>query len=70
MPFYEYRCRKCNHQFELMQKMEEQGRAHCPECGSGEVEKLLSVFGVAASTPGETPGCGPQNCGCGRYGGK
>lgn len=70
MPFYEYLCRKCAKRFELMQKMQEQGRANCPECGSGEVQKLFSLFGVAAAQSAEeTPGCGPHNCGCGRFGG-
>jgi putative FmdB family regulatory protein len=41
MPTYEYRCPK-GHLFELFQKMSEEPRAHCPECGA-ESERLLSA---------------------------
>jgi len=41
MPTYEYRCPK-GHQFELFQKMSEEPRADCPECGEVS-ERLLSA---------------------------
>lgn len=41
MPTYEYRCPQ-GHHFELFQKMSEEPRANCPECGS-ESERLLSA---------------------------
>lgn len=40
MPTYEYRCPK-GHHFELFQKMSEEPRVECPECGSMS-ERLLS----------------------------
>ena len=40
MPTYEYRCPN-GHHFELFQKMSEEPRAECPECGSVS-ERLLS----------------------------
>ena len=40
MPTYEYRCPK-GHNFELLQKMSEEPRAECPDCGA-ESERLLS----------------------------
>lgn len=40
MPTYEYRCPK-GHHFELFQKMSDDPRAPCPECGA-ESERLLS----------------------------
>jgi putative FmdB family regulatory protein len=40
MPTYEYRCPE-GHHFELFQKMSDEPRAHCPECGA-EGERLLS----------------------------
>jgi len=72
MPIYEYRCKKCNKQFELRQRMEERGAGVCPACHSGEVEKLFSVFGVGVAgfaEKSEGPTCGPEACRCGRYGG-
>ena len=41
MPTYEYKCPK-GHHFELVQKMSEEPRADCPECGAGS-ERLLSA---------------------------
>jgi putative FmdB family regulatory protein len=40
MPTYEYKCPE-GHRFELFQKMSEEPRANCPECGA-ESERLLS----------------------------
>jgi putative FmdB family regulatory protein len=40
MPTYEYRCPK-GHDFELFQRMSDEPRAVCPECG-GESERLIS----------------------------
>lgn len=40
MPTYEYQCPN-GHQFELFQKMSDEPRASCPECGEA-AERLLS----------------------------
>lgn len=40
MPTYEYRCPK-GHEFELFQRMSDEPRARCPECGALS-ERLLS----------------------------
>jgi len=40
MPTYEYRCPQ-GHRFELFQRMSDEPRATCPECGS-ESERILS----------------------------
>ena len=40
MPTYEYRCPN-GHTFDLFQRMSEEPRANCPECGL-ESERLLS----------------------------
>jgi putative FmdB family regulatory protein len=63
MPLYEYRCRKCDHRFERF--VSGQPRVTCPDCESGDVEKLLSAFAVGnggSARPSEAPGgCG--SCG-------
>lgn len=41
MPLYEYRCKKCGHKFEKIQKFSDPLVKKCPECG-GRVEQLIS----------------------------
>jgi putative FmdB family regulatory protein len=45
MPLYEYRCRACGHQFELIQKFSDPPMDRCEKCG-GAVIKLLSAPGL------------------------
>ena len=45
MPFYEYRCGACEHEFEAMQKMIEDPLKDCPECGKPALSKLVSAAG-------------------------
>jgi putative FmdB family regulatory protein len=60
MPIYEYACR-CGERFEkLVRRFGEE--VSCPSCRSAEVEKQLSVFAVATSTPAFA-GCGAGACG-------
>ena len=41
MPIYEYRCLKCERQFELVRKFSDAPLSTCPDCG-GELKKLIS----------------------------
>ena len=41
MPIYEYRCTKCGHTIEIIQKISERPLRRCPKC-SGRLEKLVS----------------------------
>ena len=45
MPFYEYRCNDCGHEFEAMQKMSDAPLRDCPECGHAALVKLVSAPG-------------------------
>lgn len=45
MPFYEYRCNTCGHEFEAMQKMRDAALTDCPECGNATLIKLISAAG-------------------------
>lgn len=48
MPIYEYACSDCGRRFEALVRS---GTVPgCPQCGSTELEKQLSVFATAAST--------------------
>ena len=44
MPTYEYECTKCNHQFELDQRITDPPEEVCPECG-GKVFRIVSGGG-------------------------
>ena len=46
MPIYEYECRQCGHQFELL--VLKTTVAACPECQSPDLEQLLSGFSVSS----------------------
>jgi len=46
MPIYEYECRGCGHQFELL--VLKTTVAACPECQSQDLEQLLSGFAVSS----------------------
>jgi putative FmdB family regulatory protein len=43
MPIYEYRCEKCGHEVERMQKISEPPLIDCPECGEPALRKLISA---------------------------
>jgi len=45
MPTYGYRCKKCEHQFEIVQRMSDEPIKVCPEC-SGALTKILFPVGV------------------------
>ena len=45
MPLYEYKCKKCGHVFEKIQKFSDKPIKKCPECG-GAVEQLVSAPAV------------------------
>ena len=45
MPFYEYRCGSCGHEFEAMQKMSDTPLTDCPDCAKPELVKLVSAAG-------------------------
>lgn len=45
MPFYEYRCEACGHDFEAMQKISDPVLTECPECHEPKLKKLVSAAG-------------------------
>lgn len=69
MPIYEYVCMACEAHFEEL--VRNGAEPDCPECGTSNVQRQLSVF----ATHGETPqpsfggaaggGCCGGSCGCG-----
>jgi putative FmdB family regulatory protein len=68
MPIYEYTCKKCNKIFEsLVLSSRDIKGIQCPECGSEEVQKMLSNFSFGSTGP--IPGglSSVSNCGSSRF---
>jgi len=50
MPIYEFICKKCNKKFETLVKIGKEKEVSCPNCGSSNLEKLLSSFGIGGES--------------------
>jgi putative FmdB family regulatory protein len=62
VPIYEYRCRKCNHKFEVLQKVSEDGtNLECPACKAKNPERIFSVFAGGSSEKSS------QSCGSSKF---
>jgi putative FmdB family regulatory protein len=46
MPIFEYQCRQCSKQFELL--VMKWTKVECPSCQSQDLEQLLSTFGMSS----------------------
>ena len=62
MPIYEYVCKSCGRQFEML-RLSSNGfkDVACPECGSSKAAKQLSTFAAAVSGP-STADCRDSAC--------
>lgn len=80
MPIYEYVCKSCDAKFEQLVRTMSGGDADrakfkCPQCGSKQTARALSVFAVSSDSvksagSDEPPMCGrcggmPGSCGMG-----
>ena len=45
MPAYDYKCEKCGHVFEIIQKITEEPLKYCPNC-KGPIKRLISAAGI------------------------
>jgi putative FmdB family regulatory protein len=63
MPIHEYACHQCGGEFEAL--VRSSTVPECPNCHSTDLEKKLSVFATASSTPEPLPAmCAPcSSCG-------
>ena len=43
MPTYEYQCKKCGHELEVVQRITEDELTRCPKCGKDELSRLISA---------------------------
>jgi putative FmdB family regulatory protein len=74
MPIYEYYCQSCEKRFEELVFETKPAVIHCPECGTKEVNRLISLFATASNAINPAPmsgatsasgGCGCGSCSCG-----
>ncbi len=65
MPLFEYTCKRCDSDFELLVRGDEQPQ--CPQCGGHRLEKHLSVPAAHSAGAKSLPVCGgmPGPGGCG-----
>ncbi|MCS6830718.1 MAG: zinc ribbon domain-containing protein [Armatimonadota bacterium] len=58
MPIYEFRCKGCGQKFEQRFSSADVSGVACPQCGSSEVSRLISLFfALKASRDMEVAGC-------------
>ena len=46
MPTYEYACKACDHNFEIVQSFSEDSLTTCPECEQDELRKVYNAAGI------------------------
>ncbi len=46
MPTYEYRCKECGHDFEIVQSFSDDALTECPEC-KGALKKVYGNVGIS-----------------------
>ena len=42
MPYYDYKCVKCEKDFEYFHGIREMPKIKCPSCGSKKIDKMIS----------------------------
>ena len=47
MPTYEYRCKACGHELEVVQGFTDAALTKCPSCGKKELRKVFSAVGIS-----------------------
>ena len=47
MPTYEYRCKTCDHGFDIVQSFSDDALTTCPECGQETLKKVFGNVGIA-----------------------
>jgi putative FmdB family regulatory protein len=46
MPTYEYRCKSCDHQFDIVQAFTDDALTQCPACGEPTLKKVFGNVGI------------------------
>jgi len=50
MPIFEYKCKKCGHKMEFLEKAGRSEKHSCEKCGSSDLQKLFSTFSATSSS--------------------
>ncbi|MBN1999963.1 zinc ribbon domain-containing protein [candidate division KSB1 bacterium] len=67
MPIYEYKCGKCGHVFDAMQRIGEDGtNLKCPMCNAPRPDKIFSAFSSSGAAGVSSGGGG--NCSSSGFG--
>lgn len=65
MPIYEFACKKCGHNFEVLYRASDgTSMPSCPACKSKKTEKLMSIFGgkFGNASAGGGKSCSATSC--------
>ncbi len=49
MPIFEFACKECQYEFNLLISNADKDQVRCPACGSVNVKQLLSLFSTGRS---------------------
>ena len=66
MPIVEYECKKCGRRMEFLEKRKTRAKHICKDCGSSNLEKMLSSFSVGQGDKSSVRGneiCPTGTCG-------
>ncbi|MGE5397486.1 MAG: FmdB family zinc ribbon protein [Chitinophagales bacterium] len=72
MPFFDFKCEKCGHVFNIRVSNADKDKVRCPECDHAKVRQLLSPFyspggkslvPVRSKLPDSCAGCGQAGTG-------
>ncbi len=47
MPTYEYRCKGCDHELEVVQAFTDDALTTCPACGTEQLRKVFGAVGIS-----------------------
>jgi len=65
MPIFEYKCKKCGHVMEFLEKSSSTHKHICERCKSSDMQKLFSGFSVGqagSSTSKDSGSCPTGTC--------
>ncbi len=60
MPIYEYKCSKCDNEFEKLIFRGEEDQVKCPECNSADINKKMSASSFMGSSIGTCSSDAPK----------